>query len=77
MQIEKNQGCTHMRCMSPCKFEFCWICLGAWSEHCKRTSGFYACNRYETTIHKGVYNESEWRREMAVNSLERQQMGNK
>jgi len=42
--IEKNLGCMHMTC-SQCKNEFCWLCLGAWSEHGERTGGFYACNR--------------------------------
>ncbi|XP_044499740.1 probable E3 ubiquitin-protein ligase ARI8 [Mangifera indica] len=69
--IEKNQGCMHMTCTPPCKFEFCWLCLGAWSEHGERTGGFYACNRYETAKQEGVYDESEKRREMAKNSLER------
>ncbi|KAJ0014396.1 hypothetical protein Pint_21179 [Pistacia integerrima] len=69
--IEKNQGCMHMTCTPPCKFEFCWLCLGAWSDHGERTGGFYACNRYETAKQEGVYDESEKRREMAKNSLER------
>ncbi|CAO2832603.1 unnamed protein product [Amaranthus hypochondriacus] len=69
--IEKNQGCMHITCTPPCKFEFCWLCLGAWSEHGERTGGFYACNRYETAKQEGVYDESEKRREMAKNSLER------
>ncbi|KAH7404412.1 hypothetical protein KP509_15G024600 [Ceratopteris richardii] len=69
--IEKNQGCMHMTCTPPCKFEFCWLCLGAWSEHGERTGGFYACNRYETAKQEGVYDEAERRREMAKNSLER------
>ncbi|KAI4302746.1 hypothetical protein MLD38_038457 [Melastoma candidum] len=69
--IEKNQGCMHMTCTPPCKFEFCWLCLGAWSDHGERTGGFYACNRYDTTKQEGVYDESERRREMAKNSLER------
>lgn len=42
--IEKNQGCMHMTC-SQCRFEFCWLCQGAWAEHGERTGGFYACNR--------------------------------
>ncbi|KAK6930591.1 Ariadne domain [Dillenia turbinata] len=69
--IEKNQGCMHMTCTPPCKFEFCWLCLGSWAEHGERTGGFYACNRYETAKQEGVYDESEKRREMAKNSLER------
>jgi ariadne-1 len=31
-RIEKNQGCNHMTCQK-CKYEFCWICLGDWSNH--------------------------------------------
>uniref|UniRef100_A0A5B6ZUQ1 RBR-type E3 ubiquitin transferase n=1 Tax=Davidia involucrata TaxID=16924 RepID=A0A5B6ZUQ1_DAVIN len=69
--IEKNQGCMHITCTPPCKFEFCWLCLGAWSDHGERTGGFYACNRYETAKQEGVYDETEKRREMAKNSLER------
>ncbi|KAF6162276.1 hypothetical protein GIB67_008405 [Kingdonia uniflora] len=69
--IEKNQGCMHITCTPPCKFEFCWLCLGSWAEHGERTGGFYACNRYETAKQEGVYDEAERRREMAKNSLER------
>ncbi|KAI9082012.1 hypothetical protein K1719_036274 [Acacia pycnantha] len=69
--IEKNQGCMHMTCTPPCKFEFCWLCLGAWSEHGERTGGFYACNRYEAAKQEGVHDEAERRREMAKNSLEK------
>ncbi|KAG8048118.1 hypothetical protein GUJ93_ZPchr0008g13677 [Zizania palustris] len=69
--IEKNQGCMHMTCSPPCKFEFCWLCLGSWAEHGERTGGFYACNRYESAKKEGVYDETEARRERAKNSLER------
>lgn len=69
--IEKNQGCMHITCTPPCKFEFCWLCLGSWIDHGERTGGFYACNRYETAKQEGLYDESEKRREMAKNSLER------
>ncbi|KAL6571277.1 putative E3 ubiquitin-protein ligase ari8 [Orobanche hederae] len=69
--IEKNQGCMHMTCTPPCKFEFCWLCLGAWSDHGERTGGFYSCNRYEAAKQEGLYDEAERRREMAKNSLER------
>ncbi|CAN6580432.1 hypothetical protein TB2_031387 [Malus domestica] len=69
--IEKNQGCMHMTCTPPCKFEFCWLCLGSWAEHGERTGGFYACNRYEAAKQEGAYDEAERRREMAKNSLEK------
>ncbi|KAL8253346.1 hypothetical protein R6Q59_037039 [Mikania micrantha] len=69
--IEKNQGCMHITCTPPCKFEFCWLCLGAWSDHGERTGGFYACNRYEAAKQEGAYDDTEKRREMAKNSLER------
>ncbi|XP_052207743.1 probable E3 ubiquitin-protein ligase ARI7 isoform X2 [Diospyros lotus] len=48
-----------------------WLCLGAWSDHGERTGGFYACNRYEAAKQEGAYDETERRREMAKNSLER------
>lgn len=69
--IEKNQGCMHMTCTPPCKFEFCWLCLGAWSDHGESTGGFYACNRYETARQEGVYDEDEKRRKLARILLER------
>ncbi|KAG8963025.1 hypothetical protein FRC03_003521 [Tulasnella sp. 419] len=41
--IEKNGGCNHMTCKK-CKNEFCWVCMGPWSEH---GNAWYSCNRYE------------------------------
>lgn len=41
--IEKNGGCNHIICRQ-CKHEFCWICLGSWSEH---GNEYYKCNRFD------------------------------
>jgi ariadne-1 len=38
--IEKNQGCMHMTCKPPCRYGFCWICLGDWNNHVQ-------CNGYD------------------------------
>mmetsp|Transcript_26231 Transcript_26231/g.25078 ORF Transcript_26231/g.25078 Transcript_26231/m.25078 type:complete len:353 (-) Transcript_26231:167-1225(-) len=45
-RIEKNQGCNHMNCKL-CKYEFCWICMGNWTDHGQNTGGFYKCNRFD------------------------------
>lgn len=45
-RIEKNQGCNHMNCKM-CKHEFCWICMGPWSDHGQNTGGYYKCNKYD------------------------------
>ncbi|KAJ3005765.1 hypothetical protein HKX48_000470 [Thoreauomyces humboldtii] len=41
--IEKNGGCNHMTCKK-CKHEFCWVCLGPWSDH---GTAWYSCNRFD------------------------------
>ncbi|KAM0787626.1 hypothetical protein ACM66B_003692 [Microbotryomycetes sp. NB124-2] len=41
--IEKNGGCNHMTCRK-CKYEFCWVCMGPWTEH---GTAWYNCSRYE------------------------------
>uniref|UniRef100_A0A7S0IAP7 RBR-type E3 ubiquitin transferase n=1 Tax=Micromonas pusilla TaxID=38833 RepID=A0A7S0IAP7_MICPS len=68
--IEKNLGCMHMVC-SQCKFEFCWMCCGKWSEHGERTGGYYACNKYSQSREKEGASEEEKRRAAAKQSLER------
>eukprot|EP00978_Attheya_sp_CCMP212_P007788 scaffold18138_cov64-Attheya_sp.AAC.4 len=46
-RIEKNQGCNHMSCQQ-CKYEFCWICMGNWTDHGANTGGYYKCNKFDT-----------------------------
>ncbi|KZT62032.1 hypothetical protein CALCODRAFT_490584 [Calocera cornea HHB12733] len=41
--IEKNGGCNHMTCKK-CKHEFCWVCMGPWTEH---GTAWYNCNRFD------------------------------
>jgi ariadne-1 len=67
--IEKNYGCMHMTC-AVCKYEFCWLCLGAWADHGERTGGFYSCNKFEDSK-KGGQKNDEKRRDFARASLER------
>ncbi|KAF9010806.1 hypothetical protein BDQ17DRAFT_1387954 [Cyathus striatus] len=38
-----NVTFSHMTCKK-CKHEFCWVCMGPWSEH---GTQWYSCNRYD------------------------------
>ncbi|KEG07551.1 RING finger protein [Trypanosoma grayi] len=41
VRVEKNKGCNHMTCVR-CQYEYCWICLGPWSEH---NTQYYKCDK--------------------------------
>ena len=50
VRIEKNQGCNHIKCTNKgCRFEFCWTCLGPWTDHGQSTGGYYKCNKFKTS----------------------------
>jgi hypothetical protein len=34
---------SHMTCKK-CKWDFCWVCMGPWSEH---GTAYYQCNRFD------------------------------
>ena len=36
-----------------CSYEFCWLCMGPWSEHGSKTGGYYQCNKYEELKKQG------------------------
>ena len=64
--IEKNQGCNHMTCRKTaggCGYEFCWICLGKWSEH----NDFYKCSK----VAKEKMQLDDSQREETKNELEK------
>ena len=59
-RIEKNQGCNHMTCRAAgCGHEFCWICMGPWSEHGTETGGYYKCNRFVEQELKDTASEAD------------------
>ena len=50
--VDKSFGCNHMNPPyhpdnNCCKYEWCWLCGGKWSEHGGKTGGWYACNIHE------------------------------
>ncbi|KAL5716110.1 RBR-type E3 ubiquitin transferase [Ranunculus cassubicifolius] len=62
--IEKIGGCNHMTCKPPCKFQFCWLCLGGWSDH-GDTCAISGCTFY------GKYVKTEETKLMASTALAR------
>ena len=58
--IEKNLGCMHMTCK--CGHQFCWLCLGDWSEHGSNTGGYYSCNKFNEKREKGEFMQDELNR---------------
>lgn len=54
-----------------CHHQFCWMCLGAWSDHGQNSGGFYRCNKYEKELKEmQEYKTEAERREAAKTDLE-------
>ncbi|XP_071730957.1 probable E3 ubiquitin-protein ligase ARI7 [Rutidosis leptorrhynchoides] len=64
--IEKNHGCMHMTCTEPCRYEFCWLCLGPYRGH-----DVQACNGFGSAKKGTEVNDAEKQREMAKKAIER------
>eukprot|EP00347_Sterkiella_histriomuscorum_P021929 403332278 len=71
ISIVKDQGCNHMSCKM-CGKEFCWLCMGKWSDHGQQ-GGFYNCNKYEELkmTDEQIFKEEQVR-QSAINDLDRQ-----
>ena len=74
--IEKNQGCNHMTCrkeVAGCGHEFCWMCLGPWTEHNSNTGGYYKCNKYDQEMQSdgSSLKKEESKRSQAKTELEK------
>ena len=74
--IEKNQGCNHMTCrkeVGGCGHEFCWMCMGPWTDHNSNTGGYYKCNKYEQEMQSdaSALKTEESKRALAKTELEK------
>lgn len=67
--IQKNQGCMHMTCK--CTHQFCWLCLGAWTQHGSDTGGVSSCNRFTAMRDAGDLRDEEKERFIAEQNLKR------
>lgn len=65
--IEKNGGCNHMTCKK-CTYEFCWICLGTWSDH---GTAYYQCTRSSDKKFKEEVNMKDKNKRNAKNLLQK------
>ena len=54
-----------------CGYDFCWMCLGKWSDHNQSTGGYYKCNKFEEMKDTADYKEKNKASEDARQELNR------
>jgi len=42
-----------------CRHQFCWLCLGDWSQHGSATGGNFTCKNYQKEVASGKLNDIE------------------
>ncbi|CAN0872837.1 Probable E3 ubiquitin-protein ligase ARI7 [Linum grandiflorum] len=68
--IEKNAGCMHMTCASPCRHQFCWVCLSPWLNH-GSCNGYNEKNDVYTSIRKELKRYQHYYERWAANEKSR------
>ena len=53
MWTEKNEGCNHMTC-AECKFQWCWLCLGPYSQNHYEVGSCNGLQFYKETDEKKI-----------------------
>lgn len=53
--IEKNQGCMHMTCSPPCKFEFCWYFISAFALSYSLSRKLMVALKYFNIMKSAIY----------------------
>ena len=54
-----------------CKADFCWVCLGKWSEHGSATGGYYKCNKFEEMQKDPNFKKTTDEKDRAKHELQR------